>query len=250
MKETLVSIIMPAYNCGDVIVESINSVLAQTYTNWELLIVDDCSSDNTAEVVASFKDPRIHYQRNEQNSGAAVTRNTALRLAKGKYIAFLDSDDMWLPEKLKKQIAFMEQNNIVMSYTPYYILTSGNKQNIRSCPDSLNYYELTRWNRIGCLTVIYDREQVGLIQLPDLKKRNDYAMWLIILRKGYTAYKFNEPLAIYRSHYGLTQGNLSSLTKYHFQMFHFVLKYNLVVALLLTMRNCVFYSIYRIIDND
>ena len=106
----LVSIIMPAYNCGRFIRESIGSVLAQTYTNWELLIVDDCSTDDTETIVRAFKDPRMHYMRNEQNMGAALTRNRALREAKGRYIAFLDADDLWLPEKLEKQTAFMETN--------------------------------------------------------------------------------------------------------------------------------------------
>jgi len=106
----LVSIIMPSYNCGRFIAESIRSVLAQTYENWELLIVDDCSTDDTASVVKAFADPRIRYQRNRQNEGAALTRNKALLAAKGRYIAFLDADDIWAPEKLEKQIAFMQQN--------------------------------------------------------------------------------------------------------------------------------------------
>ena len=106
----LVSIIMPAYNCGRFIKESIDSVLAQTYTNWELLIVDDCSTDNTKAIVSTYDDKRIRYMRNPQNMGAALTRNKALREAKGRYIAFLDADDMWLPEKLERQIAFMQDN--------------------------------------------------------------------------------------------------------------------------------------------
>ena len=119
MANNLVSIIMPTYNCGRFIKESIDSVLAQTYTDWELLIVDDCSTDDTTDVVASFKDPRIHYQCNEHNSGAAVTRNTALRMAKGRWVAFLDSDDLWLPNKLETQIAFMDKNNYAFTYHEY-----------------------------------------------------------------------------------------------------------------------------------
>ena len=115
----LVSIIMPSWNTERFIAETIQSVLDQTYTNGELIIVDDCSSDNTDEVVASFKDERIKYLHNEKNSGAALTRNKALREAKGEWIAFLDSDDLWMPEKLEKQIYFMESNGYAFSYTSY-----------------------------------------------------------------------------------------------------------------------------------
>ena len=116
----LVSIIMPAYNCSRFIREAIDSVLAQTYTAWELLIVDDCSTDDTAAIIASYQDERIHYFRNEQNSGAALSRNKALREAKGKYIAFLDADDSWMPEKIEKQVAFMEQNGYAFTYTAFH----------------------------------------------------------------------------------------------------------------------------------
>ena len=118
----LVSIIMPSYNTAQYIADSIESVLAQTHENWELLIVDDCSTDNTDEVVAEFSiDPRIRYLKNAKNSGAAVSRNRALREARGKWIAFLDSDDLWEPEKLEKQIAFMKENNYKFTFTDYRI---------------------------------------------------------------------------------------------------------------------------------
>lgn len=248
-NKTLVSIIMPAYNCERFIAEAIRSVLAQTYTEWELLIVDDCSTDKTAEVVASFHDPRIHYQRNEQNMGAALTRNKAIREAKGRYIAFLDADDTWLPEKLEKQIAFMQAQKAAMSYTPYYIISPDTDvARVRSCPKSINYRQLTRWNRIGCLTVIYDSEQIGEIQLPDIRKRNDYALWLTITRKGITAYRYDEPLARYRSHNGLTKGNKLSFLKYHYILFRQVLHYPAFVAALLAVRNMPYYFIFRLID--
>ena len=126
MKE-LVSVIMPTYNCGRFIAESIRNVLAQTYTNWELLIVDDYSTDETESIVRSFDDPRIRYMRNEQNMGAALTRNRALREAKGRYIAFLDSDDLWLPEKLAKQIAFMQAHHYAFTYHNYIEIDESSK---------------------------------------------------------------------------------------------------------------------------
>lgn len=242
---------MPAYNSGRFIEQSIRSVLSQTYTNWELLIVDDCSIDDTTSIVASFEDMRIHYQRNEHNMGAALSRNKAIQAAKGKYIAFLDADDKWLPTKLEKQVEFMQQNNIPISYTAYYVQHSTNTTySIHQCPTTQNYYQLTKWNRIGCLTVMYDREQIGTIQIPHIEKRNDYALWLTILRKGYTAHGIQEPLAIYRSHNGVSKGNKLAFLKYHYQMFHHILGYNCLIAGILTIRNSIFYFIYRFIDTQ
>ena len=242
---------MPAYNSGRFIEQSIRSVLSQTYTDWELLIVDDCSTDDTTSIVASFKDKRIHYQRNEHNMGAALSRNKAIQAAKGKYIAFLDADDKWLPTKLEKQVGFMQNNNIPMSYTAYYIQHPTHTDYcIHQCPTTQNYYQLTKWNRIGCLTVMYDREQIGTIQIPHIDKRNDYALWLTILRKGYTAHGIQEPLAIYRSHNGVSKGNKLAFLKYHYQMFHHILGYNSCMAGVLTIRNSIFYFIYRFIDTQ
>ena len=119
MVDGLVSIIMPSWNTARFIRESIDSVRNQTYTNWELLIVDDCSTDNTDEIVASYSDERIRYFKNKKNSGAALTRNRALREARGEWIAVLDSDDLWTPEKLERQLQFMKENNYVFSYHEY-----------------------------------------------------------------------------------------------------------------------------------
>ena len=129
MKEELVSIIMPSYNTGKFIGETINSVIDQTYINWELIIVDDCSSDNTDEIIKNIKDSRIVYLKNEKNMGAAVSRNRALREAKGKWIAFLDSDDLWKENKLEKQIKFMKDNNYYFSYTNYIEIDENGNQN-------------------------------------------------------------------------------------------------------------------------
>lgn len=244
----LVSIIMPAYNCGQFIKESIDSVESQTYTNWELLIVDDCSTDNTADIVDLYKDKRIHCIRNSQNLGAASSREKAIKMSQGRYIAFLDADDKWLPNKLEKQIMFMMQNNIALSYTPYYVLHPTKGTIIHTCPKTLTYYQLTKWNRIGCLTVIYDRILVGEVVIPKIQKRNDYALWLTILRKGIIAYCYSEPLAYYRSHNGLTKGNKFSFIKYHYILFNEVLGYSKFLALIMTIRNIFFYFIFYVID--
>lgn len=195
-----VSIIMPAYNSGRFIEESIRSVIAQTYTNWELLVSDDCSTDNTASIVASFEDPRIHYLRNAHNMGAARTRNNALKAAKGRYIAFLDSDDLWTPDKLEKQIAFMEQHHYAFTFADYQIINEdGSPQHkVLHMPASLTYHTYLRNTAIGCLTVVIDKEQTGYFEMPDIKSSHDFALWLLIMKRGFVAYSVPACLASYR----------------------------------------------------
>lgn len=251
----LVSIVTPAYNCANRIGDTIRTILQQTYRNWELLIVDDCSTDNTIDVISEWiqKDARIKLFRQEKNGGASLARNRAIVESSGKYIAFLDGDDMWLPEKLEKQIKFMIENDYYFTYSPYYIIADGesmdlSKLPIRRCPEKLNYHELLKMNRIGCLTVIFDAEKVGKITIPRLDKRNDYALWLTALRKGITAYRLNEPLAVYRSHQGISKGNKFGFLKYHFQLFNEILGYNRFVSYLLTFRNIIYYMYYKKAD--
>lgn len=169
----LVSIITPSYNTAKFIGKTIESVQTQTHRNWELIIVDDCSSDNTDEVVADYlNDDRIKYIKNEKNSGAAISRNRALREAKGKWIAFLDSDDLWLPEKLERQICFMEKNGYHFSYTNYEEIDENDWPiNVKvSGPKRINKHGMYNYCYPGCLTVMYDAEYVGLIQIRDIKK--------------------------------------------------------------------------------
>lgn len=195
----LVSIITPSYNTALFIAETINCVLAQTYTNWEMIIVDDCSTDDTDAVVSGFSDARIRYLKNEKNSGAAISRNRALREAKGKWIAFLDSDDLWAPDKLEKQIAFMERSGYHFSYTNYREIDDDGKSlgTVWTGPKKISKLGMYSFNYMGCLTVMYDRDYVGMIQIADLKKRNDYAMWVKVARKC-PAYLLDEVLATYR----------------------------------------------------
>ena len=217
----LVSIIMPTYNCGRFISESIDSVLAQTYTAWELLIVDDCSTDNTAEIVAAYNDPRIHYLRNEQNEGAALTRNKALRAVKGRYIAFLDSDDLWHPDKLERQIAFMEQNGYAFTYHEYTeIDESSNPIGIYvSGKKHVRPFDMYCCCWPGCLSVVYDAKNIGLIQIPDIRKNNDSAMWLQAIRKA-DCYLLPENLAQYRRRTGsITPTSVWKKIGWHYILF-------------------------------
>lgn len=221
----LVSIITPTWACAQFIGEAIKSVQTQTYQNWELLIQDDCSTDGTDKVVASYAelDLRIKYECNLKNSGAAVTRNNALRRAKGKWIAFLDSDDLWYPEKLVKQLKFMVENGYKFSYTSYLEIDNN------SCETSVVIHGPKHVSKVGmfafcwpgCLTVMYDREAVGLIQIADIKKNNDYAMWLKVCRKA-DCYLLNEVLAKYRRGRvgSISTHGYSTMIRWHYKLWH------------------------------
>ena len=235
----LVSIIMPSYNTAGYISETIESVLAQTYANWELIIVDDCSADNTDEVVKPYlTDERIKYLKNEKNSGAAVSRNYALREAKGKWIAFLDSDDLWLPEKLEKQIAFMEKNGYKFTYTDYKIKLNGKwLPYIFTGPNIVNKRIMYDYCYFSTITVMYDRDFVGLIQIAPLKKNNDYAMWLKIIKKA-DCYRFPECLSCYIKHdNSISSGSKIKLIKHHDIMFRLSENKTVISSVVLTARN-------------
>lgn len=183
----LVSIITPSYNSSKYISQTIESVLNQTYQNWEMIIVDDCSKDNTVKIIEGYtqKDFRIKLYKLENNSGAAVARNKAIDLSNGRFIAFLDSDDLWLPLKLEKQVNFMLNNNAVLSYTAYKKIDSfGNiGNNIVNVPDFITYNSMLNTCSIGCLTAMYDTKQIGKHYMPEINIRQDYGLWLKIIKK-------------------------------------------------------------------
>lgn len=239
MKE-LVSIIMPSYNTGQYIEETIQSVLKQTYTNWELIIVDDCSTDNTDEVVKPFlSNEKIRYIKNEKNSGAAISRNRALRESKGKWIAFLDSDDLWEQQKLEKQIEFMENKNYYFSYTNYCEIDERSKSlgKYVTGPKKITKRGMYSYCWPGCLTVMYNAEKVGLIQIKDIKKNNDYAMWLKICKKA-TCHLLNEELGKYRKRAGsISNHSYKELIKWHYRLFRKADEKNAILSFVLTCGN-------------
>ncbi len=222
----LVSVILPTYNCGKFIAQSIDSVIAQTVTDWEICIVDDCSTDNTREVLQPYvqKYPNIHYTRLAKNGGPAVARTEAMRQAKGKYIAFLDSDDLWTPDKLQKQIAYMEENQVLFSCTAYqHMDEAGNLAEVIQVPPKKTGYRkmLYMSNPIGNLTVMYNREALGDYEVPAIKKRNDFALWLKILRDVPYCAGMPEVLAYYRvrSNSVTTTSTKLQLVKYHWSLY-------------------------------
>lgn len=235
MVDGLVSIIMPSWNTGKFIGESIQSVLNQTYKNWELIIVDDCSTDNTDEIVASFNDERIRFFRNDKNSGAALTRNRAIRKARGEWVAFLDSDDLWMPKKLEKQIAFMKENGYTFSFTEYEKIDEESKPlNIYvSGPEKVNKRKMYNYDYIGQLTMMYSAKVFGLIQIKDIKKNNDYAIRLqLFKKKGACCYLLKENLAKYRIRKkSISHDKIIKKLKSHFDLFHFCDEKPALVAL-------------------
>lgn len=249
MIEGLVSIIMPSYNCGKYVEETVRSVQAQTYKNWEIIFVDDCSTDDTVKRVSEMreKDSRIRLFQNKFNFGAAVSRNNALREAKGRWIAFLDSDDLWEPEKLEKQIHFMEENNYKFSYTCYQEMDSEGALTgvMVSGPEHVKKAGMFAFCWPGCLTVMYDANEIGLLQIEDIKKNNDYAMWLKVCQKA-DCYLLPEVLAKYRRGRSgsVSSHSIKTMIGWHYKLWHEAEKRNALVAAYYTCLNlvCGFYK--------
>ena len=251
MDKGLVSIIMPSYNCGRFVEETIRSVQAQMYQNWEIIFVDDCSRDDTMSIVMALKeeDQRIHVLQNSQNYGAAVSRNFALREAKGRWIAFLDSDDLWKPEKLEHQIKFMEENGYSFSCTERDVVNEESKSVglFVTGPERITKAGMTRYCWVGCLTVMYDAKVMGVIQIADLKKNNDYAIWLKAIKKA-DCYLLKENLASYRQRKGsISHDSLSKLIKSHYDLWRTGERKNPVTATYLSLQNMVFGVIKKIV---
>ncbi len=246
MIRGLVSIIMPSWNTAKWIAESIESVINQTYKNWELIIVDDCSTDNTEEIVKSFNDDRIIFIKNEKNSGAALTRNRALREAKGEWIAFLDSDDLWKPNKLLHQINFMNENGYTFSYHEYEKIDEESKKlNIYvSGPKKVTKRKMYNYGYPGCLTFMYSAKKHGVVQIKDIKKNNDYAI-LLILCKTDTCYLLEENLADYRIRKkSISHDKLRKKLKSHYDLFHLCDEKNPILAFWYASWN-MFYGILK-----
>ncbi len=241
MEKDLVSIIMPSYNCGRFVEETIRSVQAQTYQNWEIIFMDDCSTDDTIRIVSSMrdKDSRIHLYQNVANLGAAVSRNNALREARGRWIAFLDSDDLWAPDKLEKQIAFMEINNYHFSCTGHDIIDEeGTPLGLyQTSPDHITKRKMYDYCWIGALTAMYDVNVTGLVQIVDIKKNNDYAIWLKVINKT-DCYFLNECLGSYRiRRNSISRQSKIKLIKWHYKLFREAEGMGCIKATLFTLNN-------------
>ena len=245
MKD-LISIVTPTYNGENFIAETIKSVQAQTYEHWEMLIVDDLSTDNTVEIVKAFaaQDARIKFFILPEKGGASLARNKAIREAKGDYIAFLDADDLWKPEKLEKQLAFMKEAQVAFCYHHYSLIDeAGQALHIRRiAPEKLSFHRALLGCSIGCLSVMYHAKAVGLIQIERLDKRNDDALWLKILEKCQWGRLLDEDLAYYRIvERSLSSGSKVKLLKYHYRLYRNIMNYHAIKSLYYTICNVFVY---------
>lgn len=201
-KQPLVSIIMPSYNAEGFIAQSIESVLQQTYQNWELLITDDCSDDRTPEIVHSYckKDPRIDFIIAPQHRGIANTRNQSIARARGRLVAFLDNDDLWVPDKLEKQVRFMLENDYAFVYSAYELMNEDGSPKRKTIHTAgvIDYNKYLRNTIIGSGTILLDREKTGSLKMPENTTSDDMALWCKILKDGHRAYPMEEILMKYR----------------------------------------------------
>ena len=222
-EKPLVSIITPTYNCAKFIGATIETAQAQTYANWEMIIVDDCSTDNTREVVLPYttKEPRIKYHVLGKNSGAAVARTTAMQLAKGDYMAFLDSDDLWYPQKLEKQLEFMEKTGHAFTCTSYEQIDEEGKSlgRVIKCIAKTSYNRLLLDCPVGNSTVMYNVKKMGKFTVPNIRKRNDDALWLTMLKKEPYIWGLSEVLMKYRIRQNSISSNKWRVVKYHWQLY-------------------------------
>ncbi|MDT0685500.1 glycosyltransferase family 2 protein [Autumnicola psychrophila] len=234
-KSALVSVIMPAYNSAEFITEAILSVQKQTYSNWELLVIDDASKDFTLGKIKNLakEEPRIKIFENKKNKGTGFSRNKGIRAAQGDFIAFLDADDLWKANKLEAQLEFMKNNELAVCYSSYERITeNGQKRNeiIEALP-YLTYQKLLKANYVGNLTGMYDVRQLDKIYAPDVRKRQDWALWLEAIKKGGTAKGIKEPLALYRLRKNSVSGNKLEMLGHNFNIYYRVLGFSFLKSL-------------------
>ncbi|MDP3388049.1 MAG: glycosyltransferase family 2 protein [Eubacteriales bacterium] len=231
----MVSIIIPSYNCKDYIIETLHSVLNQTFSDYEVLIVDDKSTDGTPEVIKSAinLDKRFRLVLFDKNQGVTVARNKGIEMASGEFIAFLDGDDLWEPAKLEKQIDFMKKNGYPFTYTYYEKIDSyGNPSNIMvTSPDEVDYRKMLKSNYIGCSTVIYNQNALGKIYMPNIRKRQDYGMWLKILKITDKGYCLKECLMRYRIRPDSISSNKLGLVRYNWRLFRTIEGFGVIKSL-------------------
>lgn len=229
MSNSLVSIITPLYNSEKYIEETLKAVINQSYENWEMIVVDDCSTDSSTRIVENFSnaDKRVKLIKNEKNIGPALTRNIALEEAKGRFIAFLDSDDIWEQTKLEKQVSFMLEKKAPLSFTSYQLVnSSGDLLNhiIQSVP-KLNLTDYLKNTIIGCSTAMIDKSITGTFEFLNIPTRQDTHLWITLLKKGYAAYGISDVLVKYRVHKNSISSNKLNAAKQVWNLYYNIEKF-------------------------
>lgn len=243
MDNPVVSIITPVYNAEKFLDETIESVLKQTYESYEYLLIDDCSTDNSSSIIKKYANgnPKVKYIKLDKNSGAAVARNAGIKKSNGRFIAFIDSDDVWYPTKLEKQLNYMSQNNVGFTYTKYVRLSEeGELLSAPDFPKRLDYSGLLKNTAIACSTVMIDRDLIGDFRMPLVRKGQDTATWLKILKTYDYAYLVDEVLNKYRTREGSLSSNKISALKRTWNTYRNIEKLPLFKAL--------YYYIYYIVN--
>jgi glycosyltransferase involved in cell wall biosynthesis len=247
MADDLVSVIMPVYNAQRHVSEAIRSVLDQSHERFELIIIDDASTDDSLKRINDFRDRRIRPIVLTENGGAGKARNEGILMAEGRYIAFIDADDIWMEDKLASQIRFMQKENIAFSYTDYFLMNDVSRISHRVwSPSCVDFKKMRKNNYIGCLTAMYDIRELGKIYMPERRKRQDWALWLDILRNTDKAMGLQIPLAAYRKTYNSLSGKKLTLIGENYRFFREVLGYNPVRSGLCLIQFLLAYSGYKI----
>lgn len=245
----MVSIITPTYNSQEYIGKTIESIQVQSYSNWELLITDDCSTDATVDIIYSFQknDSRIKLFKLKKNQGAGVARNNSIRQSSGQFIAFCDSDDQWKPKKLEKQIGFMKNNKLAFSCTSYEVIDeTGKTIRIEKAPKLLTYKIMLRNNYVGCLTAIYDTSLLGKQYMPSIRERQDWVLWLRIFQKIGQTQALDENLAIYLDRSSSISSNKLKMIKYNWMVYHKQLGFNIIKSSLSLLKFIFYYAKRRL----
>ena len=229
-KVPVVSIVMPAYNSSAFIAESIKTVQEQTYTSWELLVIDDASIDDTLHIIEDFaqQDNRIMIHSLPVNQGAGFARNIGIKASTGDYISFLDADDLWKPHKLQTQLNFMKEHGVAVSYSSYELMDESgrSKHQMVQALEELRFSKLLRANYVGNLTGMYCSREIGKIYSPPIRKRQDWGLWLKAVEKAGVAKGITEPLAKYRIRKNSISGNKWEMLKYNYKVYRKVLNYS------------------------
>lgn len=224
-----VSVVMPAYNNAETITIAIESILNQTFKNFELIVINDNSADETKKILEHITDARLNIYSNSKNLGAGYSRNKGIKVSKGRYIAFCDADDLWSKNKLEIQLNEMKKNKLAFSYTSYYTFENetNNVKSVIVAKKNLSYKELLLKNKIGCLTAMYDTQVLSKKYFPTLRKRQDWGLWLIIMRELKTTMGISLPLAYYRTgQKGTVSSNKFKNIIYHWKIYREVLEFS------------------------